>query len=182
MTHQRSSGGASPLPYLQLLEIYKRRQDRVAYERTRTRFNHRFNAYAPDWEAELEQGRALQDYPQVVAQLQATWVAPLDAMVVLETLLFRHHQAELFELPAYRDVLLLYAVARDLLKGDAGGMVDVLLPLSLDNPFEPADAMLMLDGDADAMAARVDLDLSEQPGDSRFDELSPVRAKLQRSC
>ena len=66
MAHLRSTGGGSPLPYLKLLEIYRRRGDREAYERTRERFNHRFNAYAPDWEADPQHGRSLEDYPGVV--------------------------------------------------------------------------------------------------------------------
>jgi len=38
MGHIRSSGGTSPLPYLKLLEIYRRQGDRESYERTRERF------------------------------------------------------------------------------------------------------------------------------------------------
>src|SRR6185369_12997803 len=37
--HLRDSGGTSPLPYLKLLEIYRRRGERESYERTRERFN-----------------------------------------------------------------------------------------------------------------------------------------------
>ena len=62
MGHVRSTGGVSPLPYLKLLEIYRRRGEREAYERVRERFNRRFNAYAPDWDADLQQGRALDEY------------------------------------------------------------------------------------------------------------------------
>ena len=114
MTHLRGSGGISPLPYLKLLEIYRRGDDRDAYERIRKRFNQRFNAVAPSWEDDLQRGRSLLDYPSVVAHLQPAWPEPLDAMAELENLLFRKHGGELFELPAYRDVLSLYAVARDL--------------------------------------------------------------------
>ena len=114
MSHLRSTGGTSPLPYLKLLEIYRRRGDREAYERMRKRFNQRFNAVAPEWDADLEQGRDLQDYPAVLALLQACWARPLDAMAELESLLFRKRSGELFDLPAYRDVLMLYSVARDL--------------------------------------------------------------------
>ena len=35
--HLRSTGGGSPLPYLKLLEIYSRTEDRGAYERNRAR-------------------------------------------------------------------------------------------------------------------------------------------------
>jgi hypothetical protein len=141
MSHLRSAGGQSPLPYTKLLEIYKRQGDRAAYERTRARFNRRFNAYAPDWDTGPNAGRTLEDYPEAVAQLQAAWHAPIDAMALLEAMLFKRDEAgELFDLPAYRDVLLLYSLARDLWThggGNTGTQVDVLLPLD-DGPHAGA--------------------------------------------
>lgn len=141
MSHLRSAGGQSPLPYTKLLEIYRRQGDRAAYERTRARFNRRFNAYAPDWDVGPGAGRTLEDYPETIAHIQSVWHSPLDAMAILEALLFkRDDTSELFDLPAYRDVLVLYALARDLWQqsGEANGtLVDVLLPLD-DLPPEPA--------------------------------------------
>jgi pilus assembly protein FimV len=130
--HLRTTGGGSPLPYLKLLEIHHRLGDRAAYERTRTRFNHRFNAFAPEWGADLHGGRSLEDYPGVVPRLQQVWSRPLDAMAELEALLFRKSRGELFELPAYREVLFLYSLARDLMDREVTdtGSVDLLLPLS----------------------------------------------------
>jgi pilus assembly protein FimV len=132
--HLRQTGGVSPLPYLKLLEIYRRLDDRDAYERTRSRFNRRFNAYAPDWHADLKAGRTLEDYPRVMGWLQHVWPRPIDAMAELEALLFRKDGGELFDLPAYAEVLFLYALARDVLDHDsvATGSVDVLLPLNDD--------------------------------------------------
>jgi pilus assembly protein FimV len=129
--HLRQTGGASPLPYLKLLEIYRRRGDRNDYERCRVRFNQRFNAYAPDWEVGLQSGRDLASYPDITPRLQQVWRRPLDSMAELEALLFRRSRGELFDLPAYREVLFLYAVARDLLDHETTdtGRVDVLLPL-----------------------------------------------------
>ena len=133
MSHLRSAGGQSPLPYTKLLEIYRRQGDRAAYERTRARFNRRFNAYAPDWDTGPAAGRSLEDYPETVAQLERAWHSPLDAMAILESLLFkRDDSSELFDLPAYRDVLVLYSLARDLWQhggGLGGTQIDVLLPL-----------------------------------------------------
>ena len=133
MSHLRSAGGQSPLPYTKLLEIYKRQGDRSAYERTRARFNRRFNAYAPDWDTGPSAGRSLEDYPDTIAVIEAAWPSPIDAMAILEGLLFkRDDTSELFDLPAYRDVLVLYSLARDLWQhggGQSGTAVDVLLPL-----------------------------------------------------
>ena len=130
--HVRQTGGGSPLPYLKLLEIHRRRGDRADYERTRTRFNHRFNAYAPEWDIDLASGRALEDYTGIVPRLQQVWARPIEAMAELESLLFRRSRGELFDLPAYREVLFLYALARDLLDREAAdsGSVDLLLPMA----------------------------------------------------
>ena len=58
-------------------------------------------------------------------------------MAELEALLFRKSRGDLFDLPAYREVLFLYAMARDLLDREAGGSgnVDLLLPLAGDGAF-----------------------------------------------
>src|SRR5207237_9086533 len=87
MSHLRSAGGQSPLPYTKLLEIYRRQGDRSAYERTRARFNRRFNAYAPDWDTGPSAGRSLEDYPDTIAQLARAWHSPLDAMAIMAPLL-----------------------------------------------------------------------------------------------
>lgn len=132
MSHVRSTGGLSPLPYTKLLEIYRRQGDRSAYERIRARFNRRFNVYAPDWDVGPLHGRTLEDYPDVIAQLQDLWPSHLNAMAVLEAMLFRNDERqELFDLPAYKDVLLLYSLARDLYQQEGVSVadVDLLLPL-----------------------------------------------------
>lgn len=168
MSHLRSTGGTSPLPYLKLLEIYRRRGDHDAYERMRRRFSQRFNAVAPEWAADPEQGRDLQDYPVVLAVLQAAWPRPLDAMTELENLLFRKRSGELFELPAYRDVLALYSVARDLHRhlDQPTHDVDVLLPLGVGEAASPSifdnlDSSFPDGAAEDRPTAPVDLDLSE---------------------
>jgi hypothetical protein len=179
MEHLRSTGGGSPLPYLKLLEIYRRRGDREAYERTRTRFNHRFNAYAPEWGADLAAGRSLDDYAGVVPRLQQVWPRPLDAMAELEALLFRKSRGELFDLPAYREVLLLYSLARDLLdrKSAETGNVDFLLPMSGAEPASTefgatapvpylgleSDSVLHRD-EAERPTKPLDFDVSRSPG------------------
>jgi hypothetical protein len=144
MGHVRSTGGISPLPYLKLLEIYRRRGDRSAYERIRERFNRRFNAYAPDWDADLQQGRSLEDYPATIARLEALWVMPSRVMETLEASLFRRDETEeAFDLPAYRELLFLYAVARDFAhKADDGNSVDLLLPIDTDAPNAPVSRLV----------------------------------------
>ncbi|MBI2733311.1 MAG: hypothetical protein HYX44_08425 [Aquabacterium sp.] len=141
--HVQNTTGASPLPFLKLLEIYRRVGKRTEYERVQAEFNQRFNAYAPAWEADLQQGHTLDDYPGVIERLQSLWAEPLRAMAVLEKSLTRPESGDdTFELPAYRELLFLYAVARDLSERDVVDRhsVDLLLPvvdLSASEPVAP---------------------------------------------
>jgi pilus assembly protein FimV len=131
LNHIGSAGGISPLPYLKLLEIHRHRADREAYERVREQFNQRFNAYAPAWEDRNAPARSLEDDADVMARLQAAWPTPARAMGVLEPLLFRQGTSEpVFDLAAYREVLFLYEVARDLAEHESRpSTVDFELPL-----------------------------------------------------
>ncbi|MEP7102326.1 MAG: hypothetical protein ABI781_17585 [Burkholderiales bacterium] len=187
MSHVRSDGGISPLPYLKLLEIYRRRGDDDAYQRIRERFNRRFNAYAPDWDADLQQGRSLVDYPDTIARLQQLWAAPVRVMETLDASLFRRNKTdETFDLPAYRELLFLYSIARDLAE-HAGVLpttsVDLLLPL--DDPGEEPISRLSANTqsgefqNSDMMTMPLDLDVSFGPGTTQGVETMP--SALRRS-
>jgi len=114
LSHVRATGGTSALPYFRLLQIYRQQGDEEAYERTRDRFNQRFNAQAPDWHGDLAAGRCLEQYPEVVARLQRAWPQPLRAVAELESLLLRRADLEPFDLPAFHDILTLHALVRDM--------------------------------------------------------------------
>jgi pilus assembly protein FimV len=133
VTHLRATGGINPMPYLKLMEIHRRRGEPEAYERTRERFNLRFNAVAPDWDSDPQGGRTLEGYPQVLARLEQAWWQPLDAMTELETLLFqRGPTAERFDMAAYQEIVMLYRMAREQRLAEeqgTGSQVDVLLPI-----------------------------------------------------
>jgi len=133
MGHVRSSGGTSPLPYLKLLQIYRRRGEAEPYERIRERFNRRFNAHAPHWDTDPALGRPLEDYADIVERLQRAWPVPSRSIDLLEALLFRRDPAQAgFDLPAYEELLFLYALARDLVEHEShADGVDLLLPLEI---------------------------------------------------
>jgi hypothetical protein len=187
MSHVRSDGGISPLPYLKLLEIYRRRGENEAYERIRDRFNRRFNAYAPDWDADLQQGRALEDYPDTVTQLQGLWATPTRVMGTLDASLFRRNKSDAtFDLPAYRELLFLYSIARDL--AEHGGTaplpdVDLLLPLDEGPDAEPiarlsATARPSEFQASDMMTLPVDVDVSFDLAEKPFEASTTMPARV----
>jgi pilus assembly protein FimV len=161
------ANGKSPLPYLQLLEIHQRRDDRDAYDNIRHAFNERFNANAPDWSVRMQGGRSLEDYPQTIAMLQSLWSTPLSAMHALDDLLFRRDAVdETFDFPAYRELLFLYSVAREISEHvETGfGSIDLFLPLE-DAPADPIRAMER------TVPIEVDLDVSQWPEDAAMGDL-----------
>lgn len=112
--HVRATGGINALPYIKLLEIYRQQGDEEAYERTRERFNQRFNAQAPAFEGDLHAGRLLEDYPLLMERLERAWSQPIRALAELDSLLLRRADLEALDLPAFHDLLTLHALVRDL--------------------------------------------------------------------
>ena len=186
MGHLRNTGGSSPLPYLKLLEIYRRRGERETYERTRERFNRRFNAYAPEWESDPQQGLSLEDYPEVIVRLQSLWDTPASVIEFLDAALFRRDEsADTFDVPAYRELVLLYSVVRDIAEHDGSAeVVDLLLPIDGSVPATPAaeaSASIATALQPTLHAPLVDLSVTEFSSDSRKPpvldlDISAVRA------
>jgi hypothetical protein len=95
---------------------------------------------------------------------------PIDAMAVLEAMLFRRDETQdLFDLPAYKDVLLMYSIARDLwhLSGPEARDVDLLLPLS------EARADAGVDTEIELNQRDLDLSLDSVSGGRSIFELDP---------
>lgn len=192
-SHLESSTEQSPLPYLKLLDIFKRRGARTDYEQLRERFNRRFAGHAPDWETGLQGGRSLEDYPSIVADLQSLWSSPQRALAVLQISLLRpaleggsadaEHQA--FDLPAYRELMMLYSVARDLSEANAGGLVDFSLPLDGGSPSTPATFERLLATTPVAaqpsLAKPLTIDLSLDDVESWAPALPPITAPGSKS-
>ena len=73
----RSTGGKSPLPYLKLLEIHRRRGDRDAYERIRERFNRALQRQRARLGASTCTRPRARGLSADVALLQSLWPTPL---------------------------------------------------------------------------------------------------------
>jgi len=124
-------GGASALPYLKLLEIHQRQGEQQLFAETAERFAQRFSALAPTWGSDLNLGRDLAAYPGALARIQQRWSEHAASMALLHDLLARGgDDARGFDLPAYRELLFLYGVARDLSEHEVrSDEIDLFLPL-----------------------------------------------------
>jgi len=132
-----SRGNAGAMPYLMLMELCQQRGEPEVFAELVKQFEQRFRMLAPQWSQSLARGRSLDACPSVIAHLQVVWSDPAAAMRMLQELLARGGGPGVpsFDLPAYRDLLTLYSVARDLFEaGMRGDDVDLMLPL--DSKFD----------------------------------------------
>jgi hypothetical protein len=119
--HIAESQAPSALTYLDLLKIYHRQGRQEEYEQVRTDFNRLFNASAPAFEQFSDEGRGLEFYERALGRIQALWPEPR-VLDVIEQSIFREAgdpQSEVFDLEAYRELLLLHALAKEVIQREA---------------------------------------------------------------
>jgi pilus assembly protein FimV len=125
-------GASSAMPYLMLMELCQQRGEPEVFAELVKQFEPRFRTLAPSWSQSLARGRSLDACPSVIAHLQVVWAEPGAAMQMLQALLAKGGGpgVQSFDLPAYRDLLTLYSVARDLFEaGLRSDDVDLMLPI-----------------------------------------------------
>jgi hypothetical protein len=118
--HLTESHEPSALTYLDLFHIYHRLGRRQDYENLREEFNHVFNAGAPPFDSYSQRGHGLESYETAFSRIQALWPQPR-VLDLIEQSIFRDStdsNSEVFDLEAYRELLMLHAIAKDLIQRD----------------------------------------------------------------
>lgn len=109
----------SPVPWLYLLDVYSEIRDRSKYDALRERFERLFNARVPEFdEHNFENNvQSLEGYPHLVGNICELWHSN-GILPYLESLLVddRDGARAGFDLPVYRDILMLIGTARELKK------------------------------------------------------------------
>lgn len=129
--HIADNPETSALAYLDLLRIYHSLDRRDDYARVGQEFERAFNASVPDFEHFSEVGRGLEHYRSTLARIEAQWPRP-GTLGLIEELVFRKPGTrgdESFDLAAYRELLLLYSVAKEVIDPDSAPPTPVT-PLS----------------------------------------------------
>jgi len=112
--HDQVDTGA--LAWMDLLELYHSLGRRADYARLRDEFRQRFLASVPDFEHFDLPGPSLEDCGRALSRIVALWPSPR-VLHVIEEAIFRKPGtpgAEAFSLEAYRELVLLYHIARDM--------------------------------------------------------------------
>jgi len=174
----KSSNESNPLVYLDLLKALHTLSRKMAFEAYRSEFNKVFTGIVPPYARFNQASRGLDAYPDICQQIVALW--PSEAAIqFMESCMVREPGDALdhgFDLDAFRDLLLLHAVAKRLPWDADSGLVPFstmrTAPAAAAPRFDGTDSMPVA-----AMAptgvppsALVDLDLSEPaPRDNLID-------------
>ena len=113
----------SALAYLDLFDIYHQLGRRDDYALLRENFNRVFNAQVPEFSSYTSDSRGLESYPAAMSRIEVLWPSP-KVLEVIEESIFRKPGAdggEAFNPEAYRELMLLHAMAKDIVgpRGDA---------------------------------------------------------------
>ncbi|MCH8618621.1 hypothetical protein [Undibacterium sp. TS12] len=114
----------SPVPWLYLLDLYRVTGNKEKYDTMRDRFVVFFNANIPEFEVDPASlpGRQLEDFEHLMSRICRLWTSN-EILPFLESLLVDDRDGKRmgFELPVYRDILLLISVANELERLNAFG-------------------------------------------------------------
>ncbi|WP_394781695.1 FimV family protein [Undibacterium sp.] len=114
----------SPVPWLYLLDLYRVTKNKEKYDEMRDRFVLIFNANIPDFEVDPADSvaRQLEDFEHLMAKICGMWDTN-DILPFLQSLLVDDRDGKRmgFELPVYRDILLLIAIANELERAKSQG-------------------------------------------------------------
>ncbi|MGM9515241.1 type IV pilus assembly protein FimV [Roseateles sp. DB2] len=163
-------GRHTALPHLKLMEILQRHGDQTGFERVANEFSERFHAQAPVWNDDIAAGEGLLAYAQATELIVQSWRDAAMTMQLIQTLLAHGDpDGRAFDLPAYRDILMLYAVARDISEHEVRGEdIDLFLPLDASRQGSPTSMMATMPfqrrGAPSPVAGPVDLDLDLSKG------------------
>jgi hypothetical protein len=115
--HITESEETSALVYLDLLDLYHHLNRKVDYELLRKDFNEIFNAEVSAFDQYNPESNGLEFYPSALSRIESLWPTP-KVLDVIEETIFRKpgSHGDVFDTAAYRELLLLYAIAKEIVE------------------------------------------------------------------
>ena len=112
-TSIRESEASNPLVYIDLLKVLHTLSRKPAFDHYRNEFNTIFTGWVPQYAVFGQPGNSLDAYPQICAEISQVWGSE-SALEFLEQCMVRSPEdapEHYFDLDAFRDLLLLHAIA-----------------------------------------------------------------------
>ena len=111
----------SALVYLDLFNLYHQLQRQADYESLRKDFNQHFNAEVPEFDLYTDAGPGLEAYETALTRIETLWPSP-KVLEIIEESIFRGPDANAvpFGLEAYRELLLLFSIAKEIISTTSG--------------------------------------------------------------
>ena len=124
VTHINDKVDTSALAYLDLSRIFHTLGRREDYAELRGEFNRVFNADMPDFDRFSDESKGLASYTQAMSRIESLWPSPRVLEVIQESIFRKPGSdgAEPFDLEAYRELLLLHAIAKEVVDPNADPM------------------------------------------------------------
>ena len=117
-THIGDGVETSALVYLDLFNLYHQLERKQDYAALREDFNRRFNTKIPAFEmyTDAGTGEGLEAYQMAMSRIESLWPSP-KVLEIIEESIFRRPEsnADAFNLEAYRELLMLYSVAKEII-------------------------------------------------------------------
>jgi pilus assembly protein FimV len=179
------NGESSPLIYLDLLKIFYTLGLKTDFRQFREDFNLLFNGRVPEFISFKDEGKSLEDYPHILAHITALWFKP-NVLKVIEASIYRDpldDKSPPFDLAAFRDLLLLHAIAQTNFNPDA--VLSRPMPLTVTPPSHENEGGLKTQAgfarvSAPVAPALVDLELDLDLSDLEFSAPASSPAPVAR--
>lgn len=158
----------NPLVYLDLLTLYHAQGMKTEFRECRDTFHQLFNGVIPDFPDFNQEGNDLEAYPEVLTALVARWPR-IEALAYLSACIFydANWQARgIFDLAAFRDLLLLHALAEVLVPAQPatgeGNLLEFSIPTAPQPPVQHQAKVSLVTAPIEGAVSRMlDLDFSD---------------------
>lgn len=117
--HLGDATNPNPFVYLDLLGLLHSLEQKIEFQQLRETFNQTFSGKVPAFEFFADQGQGLETYPELSARICELWPTP-QVLALMDDCIFAdpaRDEALSLDLAAFRDLLLLHAVAQHLISG-----------------------------------------------------------------
>ena len=164
-----SSTVPNPFIYLDLLALFHSLGMKADFREYRNTFNRFFTGAMPDFPAFHLEGEDLLAYPEVLARLVQGWPSA-NSLVLLDGWIFRKEKAPAhasFDLAAFRDLLMLHALAEEVATDLPWETVSPALGPDVDLPHREEAALITRPAES-ASARHLPQELQEQSLDMDF--------------